>query len=73
MVRDDNKTVFVRNISFKASESEIVDFFEQAGSVEDVRRQTDDQGPLLFCPAAPHCLLSTSFCETNADHTYRLA
>lgn len=48
VARDDAKTVFVRNVSFQASESEIRDFFSQAGKVTEVRRQTDDQGqPLL--------------------------
>lgn len=42
--RDDNKTVFVRNVSFQASEAEVRDFFSQAGKVAQVRRQTDDQG-----------------------------
>ncbi|KAL0053002.1 hypothetical protein WJX82_011315 [Trebouxia sp. C0006] len=50
VVKDDYKTVFVRNISFKASEAEITDFFTQAGTVEDVRRGTDDQGrPKGYC------------------------
>ncbi|KAL3157811.1 hypothetical protein ABBQ32_012233 [Trebouxia sp. C0010 RCD-2024] len=42
--RDDSKTVFVRNVSFQASEAEVQDFFSQAGQVAQVRRQTDDQG-----------------------------
>ncbi|KAL0037433.1 hypothetical protein WJX79_008053 [Trebouxia sp. C0005] len=50
VVKDDYKTVFVRNISFKASEAEIIDFFTQAGKVEDVRRGTDDTGrPKGYC------------------------
>ncbi len=49
MVKDDYKTVFVRNISFKASEAEITDFFTQAGKVEDVRRGTDDTGLSCYC------------------------
>ncbi len=49
VVKDDYKTVFVRNISFKASEAEITDFFTQAGKVEDVRRSTDDTGLSCCC------------------------
>ena len=49
VVKDDYKTVFVRNISFKASEAEITDFFTQAGKVEDVRRGTDDTGLSCCC------------------------
>ena len=57
VARDDAKTVFVRNVSFQASESEIRDFFSQAGKVVQVRRQTDDQGqpPFLVCPFVCQC------------------
>ena len=58
VVKDDYKTVFVRNISFKASEAEITDFFTQAGKVEDVRRGTDDTG---LCCAVFLCSLQ-AFC-----------
>lgn len=44
--RQDHKTVFVRNVSFQASDAEVADFFSQAGRVSQVRRQTDDQGQL---------------------------
>ena len=46
--RQDHKTVFVRNVSFKASDAEVADFFSQAGQVAQVRRQTDDQGGLTL-------------------------
>ena len=52
VAREDHKTVFVRNVSFQASDAEVADFFSQAGQVAQVRRQTDDQGqrlPLLAC------------------------
>ena len=45
--REDFKTVFVRNVSFQASDAEVADFFSQAGQVAQVRRQTDDQGESL--------------------------
>ena len=48
MVRQDHKTVFVRNVSFQASDAEVADFFSQAGQVAQVRRQTDDQGGLTL-------------------------
>ena len=44
VVRDDSKTLFVRNLPFRASEQDIWDFFAQAGPVVDVRRQAADDG-----------------------------
>ena len=40
--------MFVRNLPFRAADSEISDFFSQVGVVEEVRRQFDDEG---ICPS----------------------
>ncbi len=44
VVRDDSKTLFVRNLPFRASEQDIREYFAQAGPVVDVRRQAADDG-----------------------------
>ena len=57
VARQDHKTVFVRNVSFEASDAEVADFFSQAGQVAQVRRQIDDQGqclPLAACVTLWH-------------------
>lgn len=42
--RDRRRTIFVRNVPFAASEATIIEFFSQAGKVEDLVRKTNDQG-----------------------------
>ena len=44
--KDRSRTAFVRNVPFRASEEEIVNFFSQAGTVEDVVRKTTAEGRL---------------------------
>ncbi len=44
VVRDDSKTLFVRNLPFRASEQDIREYFAQTGPVVDVRRQAADDG-----------------------------
>ena len=56
VVKDDAKTAFVRNLPFRATEGDIVDFFAQAGPVADVRRQADDQG-VLCCAVLCHLVV----------------
>lgn len=64
--RDDSKTVFVRNVSFQASEAEVQDFFSQAGKVAQVRRQTDDQGDPAPWPQPHH----EYHCWCSKQHKY---
>jgi diadenosine tetraphosphate (Ap4A) HIT family hydrolase len=48
--RDRAKTVFVRNVPFRASEDELVTFFSRAGPVVDLVRRTNTEGKLnSFC------------------------
>ena len=60
VVKDESRTVFVRNLPFKASEADIMDFFSQVGTVEEVRRQSDDEGTLYstMLYACTHCAVS---------------
>lgn len=46
VVKDDRRTVYVRNMPFRATEDDIIAFFSQAGKVEDVRRGADTDGML---------------------------
>lgn len=48
IVRDRRRTIFVRNVPFAATENTLVEFFSQAGKVEDVVRKTNDQGRWLI-------------------------
>ena len=47
--RDRRRTIFVRNVPFAASEATIIEFFSQAGKVEDLVRKTNDQGMRIRC------------------------
>lgn len=50
VVKDKTKTVFVRNVPFRATEEDIVAFFSQAGTVVDVVRRANQEGKLnSFC------------------------
>ncbi|CAK0784495.1 hypothetical protein CVIRNUC_007699 [Coccomyxa viridis] len=46
VVKDNAKTVYVRNLPFAATEQDIDHFFSQAGHVEDVRRGAGPDGKL---------------------------
>ncbi|KAL4423189.1 hypothetical protein ABPG77_000322 [Micractinium sp. CCAP 211/92] len=50
IVKDKAKTAFVRNVPFRATEDDIVEFFSQCGTVVDVVRRTNQEGKLnSFC------------------------
>ena len=44
MVRDQRKTVFVRNLPRQCAEEDLVEFMSAAGAVVDVRRPLDKEG-----------------------------
>ena len=44
VVKDDRKTIYVKNLPFRATEEELDSFFSQAGKVVDVRRGTTAEG-----------------------------
>lgn len=44
MVKDDKKTVYVKNLPYAAEEADLVAHFEQAGPVVDVRRGAAPDG-----------------------------
>lgn len=46
ITKDKTKTAFVRNVSFQATEDDILSFFSQAGTVMDIVRRADQQGKL---------------------------
>lgn len=48
--KDKSKTAFARNVPFRATEDDIVDFFSQCGTVVDVVRRNNAEGKLnSFC------------------------
>lgn len=48
--RDRSKTIFVRNVPFRATEEDLLAFFSRCGPVVDVVRRTHGQGKLnTFC------------------------
>lgn len=44
VVKDERKTVYVKNLPFRATEDDIIAFFAQAGPVADVRRGAEADG-----------------------------
>lgn len=44
MVKDERKTVYVKNLPYRANEDDIFAFFSQAGPVADVRRGAEADG-----------------------------
>jgi RNA recognition motif-containing protein len=48
VVKDDRKTVFVKNLPFRATEDDILAFFGQAGKVVDVRRGAAADGRICI-------------------------
>ncbi len=46
VTKDKTKTVFVRNVPFRATEDDIISFFAQAGSVVDIVRRANQEGKL---------------------------
>ena len=44
VVKDERKSVYVKNLPFRASEEDIVALFAQAGPVADVRRGAGPDG-----------------------------
>lgn len=50
VVKDKSKTAFVRNVPFRATEDDLVEFFSQCGTVVDLVRRTNKEGKLnAFC------------------------
>lgn len=49
VVKDDRKTVYVKNLPYRATEDDIIGFFSQAGPVADVRRGAEADGA---CPSS---------------------
>ena len=50
MVKDDRKSVYVRNLPFRATEEDLDGFFSQVGRVVDVRRGANSEGVFLRLP-----------------------
>jgi RNA recognition motif-containing protein len=48
VIKDEKKTVYVKNLPFTATEEDIEAFFAKAGKVVDVRRGTNSEGELCF-------------------------
>ncbi len=44
VVKDERKTVYVKNLPYRATEDDIIAFFSQAGPVADVRRGAEADG-----------------------------
>lgn len=62
VVKDDRKTVYVKNLPYRATEDDIIGFFSQAGPVADVRRGAEADG----VPIPP---LSSYIPVTQPRHT----
>ena len=41
-MKDDRKSIYVRNLPYKAEEEDLIGFFSACGEVTDVRRGTTD-------------------------------
>ena len=51
VVKDDRKSVYVRNLPFKATEEDLDGFFSQVGRVIDVRRGANSEGAPVIPPS----------------------
>ena len=47
IVKDDRKSIYVRNLPFSAQEEDIISFFSACGEVTDVRRGVADGEKIL--------------------------
>ena len=52
VVKDDRKSVYVRNLPFRATEEDLDNFFSQVGRVVDVRRGANSEGVISPEPKA---------------------
>lgn len=44
VIPDRRKTVFIRNLPFKATQQDVASFFAACGAITDIRRGLDSQG-----------------------------
>ena len=44
VIPDRRKTVFIRNLPFKATQQDVASFFAACGAITDIRRGLDNQG-----------------------------
>ena len=66
VVKDNTKSVYVKNLPFQATEDDLIAFFSQAGKVVDVRRGLNEEGKdqlhlLLSVP----CLIMLPLCQAK--------
>ena len=70
VVKDDRKSVYVRNLPFRAAEEDLDSFFSQVGRVVDVRRGANSEGAFSVSRRAQQ---STGMCVLGAPASCRAA